>query len=106
MSKIFEKLLLKRPWPVIEEKNIIAVINLASNKNIFEEKQICSAVFLDMTKSLDSLPKQDVEILSSYIKDRIVRIRQEDEYAELKEINAGVPQGSVLGVYPLPSIYN
>lgn len=43
------------------------------------------------------LPKQYVEILTSYISDRFFRIKQEDEYSNLKEIRAGVPQGSVLG---------
>lgn len=43
------------------------------------------------------LPKQYSDILSSYISDRYFRIKQEDTYSELKEIKAGVPQGSVLG---------
>lgn len=43
------------------------------------------------------LPKQYVELLLSYISDRLFRIKQEDEYSDLKEIKAGVPQGSVLG---------
>ena len=42
------------------------------------------------------LPKQYVEILTSYISDRTFRIKHEDEYSDIKDIKAGVPQGSVL----------
>ena len=47
------------------------------------------------------LPKQYKEILESYLTERFFRIKQGDAYSELKEIKAGVPQGSVLG----PIIY-
>ena len=43
------------------------------------------------------LPKQYAEILESYLTERFFRIKQGDVYSELKEIKAGVPQGSVLG---------
>ena len=43
------------------------------------------------------LPKQYTEILDLYLKERFFRIKQGDAYSELKEINAGLPQGSVLG---------
>lgn len=43
------------------------------------------------------LPKQYVDILTSYITDRTFRIKQESEYSDLMDIKAGVPQGSVLG---------
>ena len=36
-------------------------------------------------------------MLKSYLSDRYVRVKQEDEYSELKQIKAGVPQGGVLG---------
>ena len=39
--------------------------------------------------------------LKSYITDRYFRVKQEEPYSELKEIRAGVPQGSVLG----PALY-
>ena len=44
---------------------------------------------------------QYVEILTSYISNRLFRIKQEDEYSDLKEIRAGVSQGSVVG----PTLY-
>jgi len=43
------------------------------------------------------LPKQYAENLESYLTERFFRIKQGDAYFELKEIKAGVPQGSVLG---------
>jgi hypothetical protein len=36
-------------------------------------------------------------ILESYLAERFFREKQGDAYSELKEIKAGVPQGSVLG---------
>lgn len=42
------------------------------------------------------LPKQFVEILTSYIFKRMFRIKQEEVYSELKDTQAGVPQSSVL----------
>ena len=47
------------------------------------------------------LPRQYFEILKSYISDRLFRVRYDQEYSELKKIEAGVPQGSVLG----PTLY-
>ena len=43
------------------------------------------------------LAKQYVEIFTSYITNRMFRIKQEEAYSGLKDIQAGVPQGSVLG---------
>ena len=43
------------------------------------------------------LPKQYVELLESYLTDRLFRVKEDDDYSELKEIRAGVPQGSALG---------
>ena len=43
------------------------------------------------------LPKQYADTLTSYISERLFRLKQEDEYSDLKEIQAGVPQGCVLG---------
>lgn len=126
ISKLFEKLLLKRLRPLIERGNLIPdyqfgfrqkhstidQVHRITNiiERTFEENEVCSAVFLDVAQAFDKvwheglinklnkmLPKQYVEILTSYISDRLFRIKQEDEYSDLKEIRAGVPQGSVLG---------
>jgi len=38
-----------------------------------------------------------IYIIGSYITNRLFRVKQDGSYSELKEIHAGVPQGSVLG---------
>lgn len=126
LSKLFEKILLKRLHPILEEKTLIPnhqfgfrnkystidQVHRITNiiEKALEEKQICSTIFLDVTQAFDKvwhkglvrklqkyLPKQYSEILESYIMQRLFRIKQEDEYSALKHIKAGVPQGSVLG---------
>ena len=126
MSKLFEKLLLKRLTPIIEKKSLIPnhqfgfrhkhstidqvhrITNLI--EKALEEKMVCSTIFLDVAQAFDKvwhqgliyklnkhLPKSYVELLSSYLSERLCRVKQENEYSELKEIQAGIPQGSVLG---------
>jgi hypothetical protein len=43
------------------------------------------------------LPKQYSDILTSYIRERIFRVKFEDEYSGNKQIKTCVTQGSVLG---------
>lgn len=126
MSKIFEKLLLRRLEPIIRDRQLIPthqfgfrrrhstidqihrIINVI--EKALEEKKICSAVFLDVAQAFDKvwhegleyklhrdLPTQYFELLQSYIKGRYFRVRHGCDYSELKRITAGVPQGSVLG---------
>lgn len=126
MSKLFEKLLLKRLKPIIDSSNLIPEYQFGFREkhstidqvhritNIvektLEEKKVCSTVFLDVAQAFDKvwheglvhklkkfLPKPYSDILESYISNRTFRIRQEEAYSELKQIKAGVPQGSVLG---------
>jgi hypothetical protein len=124
--KLFEKLLIKRLKPIIERKNlipnhqfgfrskhsIIDQVHRITNviEQALEEKKVCSAIFLDVAQAFDKLwheglnqklrtivSKQSAKILESYLTERFFRIKQGDAYSELKEIKAGVPQGSVLG---------
>lgn len=44
------------------------------------------------------LPKQSGEILTSYISDRVFRVKHGNEYSDQEEIRG--PQGSVLGSIP------
>ena len=126
ISKIFEKLLLRRIKPIIEEKNIIPdyqfgfrekhstidQVHRITNiiEKALEEKRVCTTIFLDVAQAFDKvwhkglihklrnqLPKQFSDILESYLTQRVFRVRQDDAFSELKEIRAGVPQGSVLG---------
>ncbi|CAG9828874.1 unnamed protein product [Diabrotica balteata] len=126
MSKLFEKLLLKRLKPIIERKNLIpnhqfGFRNQHSTKDqvhritniiekTLEENKVCSTIFLDVAQAFDKvrhdglnyklrrfMPKQCSEILKSYFANRYFRVKQEEVYTDLREIKAGVPQGSVLG---------
>lgn len=130
MSKILEKLLLRRLERIILERNLIPnhqfgfrnkhstidQVHRITNvvEKAFEEKKVCSAVFLDVAQAFDKvwhegllyklhkdLPRQYFEILKSYLTDRYFRVRYGTHYSELKKIAAGVPQGSVLG----PTLY-
>jgi hypothetical protein len=75
-----------------------------------DEKKVCSTIFLDVAQAFDKvwheglnhklkllLLVQYSSILDSYISERYFRIKQEDAYSDLRKIQAGVPQGSVLG---------
>ena len=126
MSKLLEKLLLKRLKPIIEERQLIPnhqfgfrdqhstieqvhrIVNII--EKTIEEKKVCSTIFLDVAQAFDRvwhegltrklkslLPIQYVNFIESYITQRYFRIKQEDAYSSLKKIEAGVPQGSVLG---------
>jgi hypothetical protein len=126
ISKLFEKLLLKRLKPIIEDRNLIPdhqfgfrqrhstidQVHRITNiiENALENKKICASIFLDVAQAFDKvwhkglewklqrdLPKQYYKILKSYMTDRHFRVKCEGEYSELKKISAGVPQGSVLG---------
>lgn len=126
ISKVFEKLLLKRMKPIIEERNLIPAhqfgfrqhhstieqVHRITNiiENTLETKKICSSIFLDVAQAFDrvwhkgleyklkrDLPRQYYEILKSYLSKRHFRVKYEEEYSDLKKISAGVPQGSVLG---------
>lgn len=126
ISKLYEKLLLKRLKPIIDERNLIPChqfgfreshstidqVHRITNviEKSLEEKKVCSTVFLDVAQAFDKvwheglfhklnllLPRQYSQILQSYLSERYFRIKQDDAYSELKEIRAGVPQGSVLG---------
>ena len=126
LSKLFEKLLLKRLKPIPDEKQIIPTHQFDFRHNhstidqvhrittliekTLEEKQVCSAIFLDVAQAFDKvwqeglfyklevlLPTEYSQLLKSYLSDRYFRVKQEDEYSGLRPIKAGVPQGSVLG---------
>lgn len=126
MSKIVERLLLKRLKSIVEERKLIpnhqfgfrekhsTIEQVHRITDVIEEalegKQICSSIFLDVVQAFDKvwhrglkyklnrdLPAEMYQILTSYISDRHFRVKYDDEYSELKPILAGVPQGSVLG---------
>lgn len=126
LSKIFERMLAARLRMILEKENIIPdyqfgfrqkhgtpeqchrVINNITDS--FERKLYCSAVFLDVKQAFDRvwhhgllykikqiLPAQYYLILKSYLSERMFYVKVNDETSSICNINAGVPQGSVLG---------
>ena len=123
ISKIFEKILLKRLKSVIEnlipdhqfgfrsKHSTIDQVHRITDiiEKALENKQICSALFLDVAQAFDKvwhegllqkikrlLPLPFYYLLKSYLSERSFRVKQEQSYSELKKIRGGVPQGSVL----------
>lgn len=126
ISKLFERLLVQRLKITVEERGLIpnhqfgfrekhSTIDQVHRitdiiENCLEKQQVCAATFLDVSQAFDKvwhkgleyklerdLPKQFYTILKSYLAERHFRVKHEGEYSNLKQIRAGVPQGSVLG---------
>ncbi|KMQ86419.1 reverse transcriptase [Lasius niger] len=125
-AKVFEKLLLKRLLPIIEEENLIPnhqfgfrrqhttieQVHRIVNKihHSLEGKRFCSAAFLDITQAFDKvwhtgllykikrhLPMNFNLILKSYLENRHLLVKYQDATTNLHLIKARVLQGSVLG---------
>lgn len=125
-SKIFEKLLLKRLLPLLEEKCIIPdhqfgfrhkhgtpeqchrIINAI--RYSLENKMYCSAVFLDIQQAFDKvwhsgllyklkniLPAPFYTFFLSYLSNRSFYVKVNNDFSSIYQIEAGIPQGSVLG---------
>ena len=75
-----------------------------------QRKRYCSAAFLDISQAFDKvwhigllyklklyLPPQYFLILKSYLQNRHFFVKMQNEQSSLQSIDAGVPQGSVLG---------
>lgn len=130
MSKVFEKLILKRLIPILVGRNLIPThqfgfrskhstieqVHRVSNiiEKALNEKKICSGILIDVAQAFDKvwhdglnfklhrdLPEEYSKLLESYITERYFRVKHEEEYSTIRKIEAGVPQGSVLG----PTLY-
>lgn len=126
MSKLYEKLIASRLRAVMDKYDLIPnhqfgfrcshstidQVHRITNviEKSLEEKMVCSALFLDMAQAFDRvwhtgllhklnsiLPESYYRLLVSYLETRKFRTKVEDSYSELKNIQAGIPQGSVLG---------
>lgn len=129
-AKILESLFVDRLMTVIEEKAIIPNHQFGFRKkhgtieqihrivetinHTFEHNKYCTAAFLDISQAFDKvwhdgllyklkklLPINFYLFLKSYVQDRYFYVKEEGDSSPLCQINAGVPQGSVLG----PALY-
>jgi len=133
LSKILEKLFLRRLMPVLEEKHIIPDHQFGFRRahgtiqqchrvvscilDSFESKRFCSAAFLDVRQAFDrvwhqgllyklkhTLPTPHYLLLKDYLENRRFYVRCNHQESPIHEVAAGVPQGSVLSPI-LYSIY-
>lgn len=130
IGKLFEKLFSKRLKELINSKQLLPTHQFGFREKhsttdqvhrivhtieeTLEKKKVCSAIFLDVAQAFDKvwheglvyklkmqLPIQYTSLLTSYINNRFFRIKQEQDFSDLRKIEAGVPQGSILG----PTLY-
>ena len=126
LSKVFEKLLLKRLRPIIRKNKLIpnhqfgfrpehaTIEQVHRVTNIIrqglEKREFCSVAFLDISQAFDKvwhtgllyklkqfLPHTYFNIIKSYLTDRYFLVKFQEEQTTLTSIASGVPQGSVLG---------
>ena len=127
IGKIFEKIIASRMTSFIDKHKLLVqnqygfrkhystelAVTEVHNKLLqnFEEKKHTCAIFLDLAKAFDSvdhgillnkLEKLGIRglglsLLKSYLTGRLHYVKTNDAVSEMKVLNIGVPQGSVLG---------
>lgn len=131
LSKLWERIFLVRLKSHIDDCGVIPSHQFGFRKShstteqvhrvhdtirqCFEHKLYCSAAFLDVQQAFDrvwhkgllckikeKLPHSLFHILASYLSDRIFQVKHGDARSKFYNIEAGVPQGSVIG----PTLYN
>jgi hypothetical protein len=124
MSKMFERLLLKRfeeAMPINKlmpnhqfgfRRKYSAILQchriINKIKTSLEGREFCASVFLDVQQAFDKiwhegllcklktyLPERFYIILKSYLNDRYFQVKLDDDLLDYKPIKSGVPQGSV-----------
>lgn len=130
LSKMFEKLLLKRMTETLTSNNIvpdhqfgfrvkhstIEQLHRVTHKisESLENKEFCAAVFLDVKQAFDKvwhtgllyklkshMPEYYL-LMKNYLTNRVGQVRVGGETSTFIKIASGVPQGTVLG----PTLYN
>lgn len=128
LSKVFEKLFLKRLKTLVDENLVLPSHQFGFRqghgtieqvhrvtetvRQCLEKKQYCSAAFLDVSQAFDKvwhvgllyklkkvLPHSMYLLFKSYLTDRTFQIKYLDVITESRPIESGVPQGSVLGPF-------
>ncbi|KAL1123050.1 hypothetical protein AAG570_002138 [Ranatra chinensis] len=126
LSKLFEKLLLKRLFPILETQTVIPNHQFGFRHHhstvqqcfrvtdqisfALEKKEYCGGVFLDVAQAFDRvwhpgllfklkriLPSTYYLILQSYLTNRYSVVCHGEKLSGYIQIKASVPQGSVLG---------
>lgn len=125
LSKLFEKLLLKKMEPVLQANNVIpdhqfgcrqkhSTVEqvhrvVAEVQQALDKKKYCSAIFLDVAQAFDKVWHEGLlqkihqnlplfyKILKSYLSDRKFKVNYQSATTPPHAIKSGVPQGSVLG---------
>ena len=127
INKIFEKLLAKRIYSFLEKQNILyefqygfrtghstthALIEITDRiKLAINNNELMCGIFLDLSKAFDTVNHKILlskleyygfrgpvhNLLKSYLTDRKQYVKIGNHKSELRQINCGVPQGSVLG---------
>jgi hypothetical protein len=127
INKIIEKCMYERLYEYLENKNILnkkqygfrkkssttyAVLNFYNEvyKGLAAGKKV-GAIFIDISRAFDSLDHNELikeleeigitgnalKLMESYIRDRRIIVQCNNTKSRSRIINAGVPQGSVLG---------
>jgi hypothetical protein len=128
ISKVFEKLLLKRLQSIAESKKLItdhqfgfwkqhATIDQVHRvvtviDQALEEKEFCPSVFLDVSQAFDRVWHQGLlhklkpmftgtycAIIQSYLENRDFAVHYGTATSNICRISAGVPQGSCIGPF-------
>lgn len=126
LSKVLEKIILSRLKEELITNKIIpdhqfgfrekhSTIEQAHRgvdeiSSTLERKEICAAAFLDIEQAFDKvwhlrllykikmlLPYQYFLFFRSYLSNRNFMVKQDLELSSIREVKAGVPQGSILG---------
>ena len=127
INKIFEKLLAKRIYSFLEKQNVLyefqygfrtghstthALIEITDRiKLAINNNELMCGIFLDLSKAFDTVNHKILlskleyygfrgpvhNLLKSYLTNRKQYVKIGNHKSELRQINCGVPQGSVLG---------